>query len=48
MNPPDVQSDPEPEYFDPEEADMSEQKFLASLEAEASRPEFVLDDAGGL
>lgn len=48
MNPPDVQSDPEPEYFDPEEADMSEQKFLASLEAEASRPEFVLDDAVGL
>src|SRR6185437_7150403 len=45
MNPPDVQSDPEPEYFDPEEADMSEQKFLASLEAEASRPEFVLDES---
>ena len=44
MNPPDVQSDPEPEYFDPEEADMSEQKFLESLEAEASRPEFVLDE----
>jgi uncharacterized RDD family membrane protein YckC len=48
MNPPDVQSDPEPEYFDPEEADMSEQKFLASLDAEASRPEFVLDESVAL
>ena len=44
MNPPDVQSDPEPEYFDPEEeVDMSEQQFLASLET--ARPEFVLDEA---
>jgi uncharacterized RDD family membrane protein YckC len=44
MNPSDVQSETEPEYFDPEEVDMSEQQFAASLEASV-RSQFVVDDA---
>lgn len=43
MKPPDVQPEPEPEYFDPEIVDMSEQQFSASLEAEP-RPDFMLDE----
>ena len=44
MNPSDVQSETEPEYFDPEEFDMSEQQFAASLETSALQPQFVVDD----
>ena len=45
MNPSDVQPETEPEYFDPEEPDMSEQQFAASLGITQERPQFVLDDA---
>src|SRR5512142_533739 len=45
MNPSDVQSETEPEYFDPEEIDMSEQQFAASLEKTAPLPQFVVDNA---
>ena len=44
MNPSDVQPETEPEYFDPEEPDMSEQQFAASLEVTQERPQFVIDD----
>src|SRR6478735_1183242 len=44
MNPSDVQSDTEPAYFDPEEIDMSEQQFAASLEISAEKPQFEIDD----
>src|SRR5689334_3593603 len=43
MNPSDVQSDSDPTYFDPEEFDMSEQQFAASLEISAERPQFEID-----
>jgi uncharacterized RDD family membrane protein YckC len=43
MNLPDVQPAAEPEYFDLEEADMSEQEFAASLETAEERPKFVID-----
>jgi uncharacterized RDD family membrane protein YckC len=43
MNPPEGQSDPEPEYFDPEEVDMSEQQFSASLDETGESPKFVVD-----
>jgi uncharacterized RDD family membrane protein YckC len=42
MNPPDTQPDSEPRYIDPEEVDMSEQQFQASLEV--VRPQFVVDE----
>src|SRR5215831_2157393 len=45
MNPSDVQSESEPRYFDPEEADMSEQEFAASLEASPGKPQFEIDEA---
>jgi uncharacterized RDD family membrane protein YckC len=47
MNPPEVQPDSaaEKNYFDPEEADRSEQFFSASLEMAGARPEFVVDRA---
>jgi uncharacterized RDD family membrane protein YckC len=44
MNPSDVQSETEPKYFDPEEIDMSEQQFAASLEIRAEKADFFLDD----
>jgi uncharacterized RDD family membrane protein YckC len=44
MNPSDVQSDTEPTYFDPEEIDMSEQQFAASLEISAEKPQFEIDE----
>jgi uncharacterized RDD family membrane protein YckC len=44
MNPSDVQSDTEPAYFDPEEIDMSEQQFAASLEIRGEKPQFEIDD----
>jgi uncharacterized RDD family membrane protein YckC len=47
MNPSDVQSDPELTYFDPEEIDMSEQQFAASLEISADKPQFELDVVEG-
>ena len=45
MNPSDVQSETEPRYFDPEEVDMSEQQFAASLDATPARPQFEIDEA---
>lgn len=42
MNPPESQSGPE--YFDPEEIDMSEQEFSASLDKAGQKPQFVVDD----
>ena len=45
MNPSDVQSETEPRYFDPEEVDMSEQQFAASLEATPAKPQFQIEDA---
>jgi uncharacterized RDD family membrane protein YckC len=47
MNPSDVQSETEPTYFDPEEIDMSEQQFAASLEISADKPQFEIDEAEG-
>jgi len=47
MNPSDVQSDAEPTYFDPEEIDMSEQQFAASLEIRANKPQFEIDEVEG-
>ena len=47
MNPSDVQSDTEPTYFDPEEIDMSEQQFAASLEISADKLQFEIDEAEG-
>lgn len=44
MNPPEGQSDPELEYFDPEEVDMSEQQFSASLDGRGEKPQFVVDE----
>ena len=45
MNPPETQPDSKPaaQYFDPEEIDMSEQQFSASLESKQERPRFELD-----
>jgi uncharacterized RDD family membrane protein YckC len=45
MSPPEDQHDfsTTPSYFDPEEFDMSEQQFSASLEEQDPRPSFVLD-----
>jgi uncharacterized RDD family membrane protein YckC len=45
MNPPETQSDSSAQetYFDPEVLDTSEDEFSASLEYEASGPEFVVD-----
>jgi|SRR5215469_8522812 len=45
MYPPEDQPDssPAPSYIDPEEIDMSEQQFSASLEDQGPRPRFVLD-----
>jgi uncharacterized RDD family membrane protein YckC len=43
MNHADAQAETEPEYFDPEEPDMSEQQFAASLGVSAERPQFVVD-----
>src|SRR5216684_3509669 len=45
MNPPEVQSDPDPAttYFDPDGPDCSEQQFSASLDAQVERPRFVVD-----
>src|SRR5215475_4275260 len=31
-------------YIDPDAPDMSEQQFAASLDAESSKPDFVVDD----
>jgi len=45
MNPSDVQSETEPKYFDPEEVDMSEQQFAASLEATPAKPHFEIEEA---
>jgi len=45
MNPSDVQSETEPRYFDPEEVDMSEQQFAASLDATPAKPQFEIDEA---
>ena len=45
MNPSDVQSETEPRYFDPEEIDMSEQQFAASLDATSAKPQFEIDVA---
>ena len=45
MNRSDVQSETESRYFDPEEVDMSEQQFAASLEASPAKPRFEIDDA---
>ena len=45
MNPSDVQSETEPKYFDPEEVDMSEQQFAASLDATPARPRFEIEEA---
>ncbi len=45
MNRSDVQSETEPRYFDPEEVDMSEQQFAASLEATPAKPQFEIDEA---
>jgi len=45
MNSSDVQVETEAEYFDPEEPDMSEQQFAASLEVTQKRPYFVVDEA---
>ncbi len=46
MNPSDIQSESEPRYFDPEELDMSEEQFAASLEISIceAKPQFVIDD----
>src|SRR5258708_8662222 len=46
MNPSDIQSESEPRYFDPEEVDMSEQQFAASLDISIreEKPQFVPDD----
>ena len=46
MNPSDVQSETEQRYFDPEEIDMSEEQFAASLEISAEKPHFEIDEAG--
>ena len=43
MNPSDVQSETEPKYFDPEEVDMSEQQFAASLDATPAKPHFEIE-----
>jgi uncharacterized RDD family membrane protein YckC len=45
MHPPEDQHDssPAPRYVDPEEFDMSEQEFSASLEDRDPRPRFVVD-----
>src|SRR5215469_4392410 len=45
MHPPEDQPDssPAPRYIDPEEFDMSEQQFSASLEDQDPRPRFVLE-----
>lgn len=45
MNPSDVQSETEPRYFDPDEVDMSEQQFAASLDASPARPRFEIEEA---
>ena len=45
MNPSDVQSETEPRYFDPEEVDMSEQEFAASLDATPAKPQFEIEEA---
>lgn len=45
MNPSDVQSETEPRYFDPEEVDMSEQQFAASLDATSAKPQFEIEEA---
>lgn len=47
MNPPEDQHDPSraPRYVDPEEFDMSEQEFSASLENDGQRPRFIVDSA---
>jgi uncharacterized RDD family membrane protein YckC len=45
MNPSDVQSETEPQYFDPEEVDMSEQQFAASLDATPAKPQFEVEEA---
>lgn len=45
MNPSDVQSETEPRYFDPEEVDMSEQQFAASLDATPAKPQFEIEEA---
>jgi uncharacterized RDD family membrane protein YckC len=47
MTPSRVQSESEPRYFDPEEADMSEQQFAASLDASPEKPQFDIDEADG-
>ena len=45
MNPPENQSDcnSEPQYFDPELPDSSEQEFAVSLEEKTSVPAFVVE-----
>ena len=45
MNSSDVQSETEPRYFDPEEVDMSEQQFAASLDATPAKPQFEIEEA---
>lgn len=45
MNPSDVQSETEPRYFDPEEVDMSEQQFAASLDATPAKPQFEIEES---
>lgn len=45
MNPSDVQSETDPRYFDPEEVDMSEQQFAASLDATPAKPQFEIEEA---
>jgi uncharacterized RDD family membrane protein YckC len=44
MNPSDVQSETEPRYFDPEDVDMSEQQFAASLDATPAKPQFEIEE----
>ena len=44
MSPSDVQSETEPRYFDPEEIDMSEQQFAASLDKSPEKPQFEIDE----
>src|SRR5213082_585316 len=39
----DAQSETEPTYFDPEEIDMSEQQFAASLDIAGQMPQFEID-----
>ena len=45
MNPSDVQSETEARYFDPEDVDMSEQQFAASLDATPAKPQFEIEEA---